>query len=167
MKKHIFQCLLVIGVFHLASCDTAKSLFGSKSPSVVGTKSTKTELMRISESSVQTEEKMDFLFDQYVNMVQTGLQNSNTAKGAETIQKFQAQNKSAVDKIMGETNAWLDKMDKKQGKELGLRVVKKSYTRQFLDNVPAFNQKYKSYPAITEGVSKVMGIFTKIRSKAK
>ena len=167
MKKHIFQCFLVMGLFHFASCDTAKSLFGSKSPSVVGTKSTKTELMRISESSVQTEEKMDFLFDQYVNMVQTGLQNSNTAKGAETIQKFQAQNKSAVDKIMGETNTWLDKMDKKQGKELGLRVVKKSYTRQFLDNVPAFNQKYKSYPAITEGVSKVMGIFTKIRSKAK
>jgi hypothetical protein len=167
MKKHIFECLFIIGLFQLTSCDTAKSLFGSKSTSVVGTKSAKTELMRISESSLQTEEKMDFLFDQYVNLVQTGLQNSNTTKGAETIQKFQAQNKSAVDKIMGETNAWLDKMDKKQGKELGLRVVKKSYTRQFLDNVPAFNQKYKSYPAITEGVSKVMGIFTKIRSKAK
>jgi hypothetical protein len=166
MKKRLAYSLLCLGLFQLTACgifnSTEKPKISSKSAN-----SAKTELMRISESNTQTEEKMDFLFAQYVNLVQEGLQNSNTAKGAETIQKFQAQNKSAVDKIMGETNSWLDKMDKKQGKELGLRVVKKTYTRQFLDNVPAFNQKYKSYPAITEGVSKVMGIFTKIRSKAK
>jgi hypothetical protein len=166
MKKHIFQCLLIMGLFQLTAC----GIFNSNEKPKINSKSatsSKTELMRISESPIQTEEKMDLLFDQYVNLVQQGLQNSNTAKGAETIQKFQAQNKMAVDKIMSETNAWIDKLDKKQSKELGLRVVKKTYTRQFLDNVPAFNQKYKSYPAITEGVSKVMGIFSKIRSKAK
>ena len=163
MNKLIFRLLFFMGLFSLTACNMFHK---AESPKVTG-KSTKTELMRVSESKSPAEEKMDFLFDQYVNLVQEGLQNSNTAKGAETIQKFQAQNKSAVDKIVLESNSWIDKLDKKQSQDLGLRVVKKPYTRQFLDNVPTFNKKYKSYPAITEGVSKVMGIFTKIRNKAK
>jgi hypothetical protein len=163
MNKPIFLFLFFITLFSTTACH----IFQAAEKPKVTSKSVKTELMRVSESKSQPEEKMDFLFNQYVNLVQEGLQNSSTAKGAETIQKFQAQNKLAVDKIVLETNTWIDKLDKKQSQDLGLRVVKKNYTRQFLDNVPAFNKKYKSYPAITEGVSKVMGIFTNIRSKAK
>ena len=81
--------------------------------------------------------------------------------------QFQAQNQAAINKIVAETNVWVDKLDKRQSRDLGLRIVKKSYTRQFLDNVPNFNTKYKAYPSISETTGKVMGIFTKIRNKAK
>lgn len=163
MKKQIFYVLLFIGLFHITACD----MFQKTQKPKVGSKSTKTELMRVYESKIETEEKMDYLFNQYVNLVQQGLQTSNTSKGAETIQKFQTQNKTAVNKIISETNAWIDKLDRNQSQDLGLRVVKKPYTRIFLDNIPKFNTKYKSYPAVTEGVAKVMSIFTKIRNKAK
>ena len=161
MKKYSIYSLFSIGLLYLNACTPSKSaVVNSKSP-------IKTELMRLSESSIGAEEKMDGLFDQYIALVQQGLQYDNAKKGADYVLRFQAQNQAAINKIVAETNTWVDKLDKKQGRDLGLRVVKKPYTRQYLDNIPNFTTKYKAYPSINETTSKVMSVFTKIKNKAK
>ena len=173
MKKYFFYCFLFFGLLLINACNASKkATVHSKSPYKSSTTASskeagKTELMRISESTMEAEEKMDKFFDQYVTLVQQGLQYSNTSKGADYVMKFQTLNQAAINKIVAQTNTWVDKLDKKQSRDLGLRVVKKPYTRMFLDNVPNFNTKYKAYPSINETTAKVMGVFTKIRNKAK
>ncbi len=126
----------------------------------------KTQLNSLASGNMKPEEKVDGLLSDYVVLMDEGLKFVNPAKGVKYIKKYYTQNEASMNKIVGESNSWINNMDDMQAVGLGFRVVKKPYIRSFIELLPKFKKKYETYKFILDMTGKVAGGFGKIGSKA-
>ena len=89
----------------------------------------------------------------------------NPVKGVKYIKKYHTQNETAMNKIVTDSNNWINNMDDMQAVGLGIRVIQKPYIRSFIELVPKFKKKYETYKFILDMTGKVAGGFGKIGSK--
>ena len=114
---------------------------------------------------MKSEEKVDGLLSDYVVLMDEGLTFVNPVKGVKYIKKYYAQNEMAINKIVTDSNNWINNMDDMQAVGLGIRVIQKPYIRSFIELVPKFKKKYETYKFILDMTGKVAGGFGKIGSK--
>lgn len=157
MKQVTFLSFMLISLFFLQSCASAKENAWLKTH--------KTKLEQLASSNAKAEEKVDGLLSDYVVLMDEGLKFVNPAKGVKYIKKYYTQNEASMNKIIGESNNWINNLDDMQAVGLGIRVVKKPYIRSFIDLVPKFKRKYETYRFILDMTGKVAGGFGKIGSK--
>ena len=123
-------------------------------------------LERLANSNIKPEEKADGMLTDYALLMDEGLQFVNPVKGVKYIKKYYTQNELSMNKIVGESNAWVNNLNDMQAIGLGVRVIQKPYIRSFIDLAPKFKKKYETYRFILDMTSKVAGGFGKIGSKA-
>jgi hypothetical protein len=157
MKKITFYLLLLCPIL-FSNCAATKYNGWLKSH--------QTELNRIAnDANMNGEQKMDALVSTYTLLMNQGLDFTNPVKGVRYIEKFQNQNKVAIDKILGESSAFMNNMNEMQTATFALRAVQKPYIRQLIDLVPKFKRKYEQYKMVAELTSKLAGGFGKLGSR--
>jgi hypothetical protein len=125
----------------------------------------RTELARLANSNMPTEEKVDGMMTAYAQLMDEGLRFANPIKGVKYIEKFRTQNEGSIDKILAESNTWMNGVNTQEGIMLGIRVAQKPYIKTFIDLAPRFKRKYETYKFIAQMTGKVAGGFGKIGSK--
>ena len=157
MKQNTLLFLLFISLMFLQSCASAKQNAWLKAH--------RTALNQLTNGNVKAEEKVDGLLSDYVILMDEGLKFVNPVKGVKYIKKYHAQNEAAMNKIVTDSNSWINNMDDMQAVGLGIRVIQKPYIRSFIELVPKFKKKYETYKFILDMTGKVAGSFGKIGSK--
>lgn len=157
MKQLSYVFILFTSLLCLQSCASAKQNAWLKVH--------RTELNRLANGNMKAEEKVDALLTDYTVLMNEGLQFANPVKGVKYIKKYYTQNEAAMNKVIGESNNWITSLDNMQAVNLGLRVVKKPYIRNFVELAPKFKKKYETYRFILDMTGKVAGGFGKIGSK--
>lgn len=157
MKQFTWVFLLSTSLLCLQSCASAKENAWLKTH--------RASLERLASGNMKAEEKVDGLLTDYVVLMDEGLKFVNPVKGVKYIKKYYAQNEGSMNKIIGESNNWVNNLDDMQAVGLGIRVVKKPYIRSFIELVPKFKKKYETYRFILDMTGKVAGGFGKIGSK--
>ena len=157
MKQLTSLSFLFVSLIFLQSCASAKENAWLKAH--------KTQLDNLSSRNMKAEDKVDGLLSDYIVLMDEGLKFVNPVKGVKYIKKYYAQNEGSMNKIVGESNAWVNNLDDIQAVGLGFRVVKKPYIRSFIELVPKFKKKYETYKFILDMTGKVAGGFGKIGSK--
>jgi hypothetical protein len=143
-----------LGLISLTSCASIKQNAWLKDH--------QNQLVQAATSSVSAEEKVDVLMNNYADLMEEGLRFVNPLKGARHIQKYQSQNNATIEKILGDSNSWMNGLSDQQTLMLGLRVVQKPYIKRFIDLLPKFQRKYEQYRFVVDMTRKVGGGFGKI-----
>ena len=157
MKQNTLLFLLFISLMFLQSCASAKQNAWLKAH--------RNALNQLATGNMKSEEKVDGLLSDYVILMDEGLKFVNPVKGVKYIKKYHAQNEAAMNKIVTDSNSWINNMDDMQAVGLGIRVIQKPYIRSFIELVPKFKKKYETYKFILDMTGKVAGSFGKIGSK--
>ena len=157
MKQNTLLFLLFISLMFLQSCTSAKQNAWLKAH--------RNALNQLATGNMKSEEKVDGLLSDYVILMDEGLKFVNPVKGVKYIKKYHAQNEAAMNKIVTDSNSWINNMDDMQAVGLGIRVIQKPYIRSFIELVPKFKKKYETYKFILDMTGKVAGSFGKIGSK--
>jgi hypothetical protein len=157
MRNRLFILIGFYALISLTSCASAKQNAWLKAH--------QTELNRVAQSNVPSEEKMDVLLTQYAVLMDEGMQFVNPVKGVKYIQKFQKLNDPVITKIVGESGNWVSNLNTGEGLMLGLRVSKKPYINKYIDLVPKFHRKYEQYKFVANMTGKVVGGFGKLGGK--
>jgi hypothetical protein len=157
MKRLNYVLILFVSLLFLQSCASAKQNAWLKAH--------RTQLDHLANGNMKTEEKVDGLLTDYSVLMNEGLQFVNPVKGVKYIKKYYNQNEAAMNKVIGESNNWVSNLDNMQAVNLGLRVVKKPYIRNFVELAPKFKKKYETYRFILDMTGKVASGFGKIGSK--
>ena len=157
MKQYTYVLMLFVSLLSLQSCASAKQNAWLKAH--------RNALEQLANGNMKAEEKVDGLLSDYVVLMDEGLKFVNPVKGVKYIKKYQAQNEGAMNKIISDSNRWINNLDDMQAVGLGIRVVKKPYIRSFIDLLPKFKKKYETYRFILDMTGKVAGGFGKIGSK--
>jgi hypothetical protein len=125
----------------------------------------RTALSALAKSDMNAEQKLDGLFATYVTLMDEGLKFTNPVKGAKYITKFQKENNDAIESILRDAEKWRTNLNIAQGIELGLRIPKKSYAKDFIALAPRFKRKYNQYKFIMDMTGKLAGGFGKVAEK--
>ncbi len=157
MKQYTLLFALFVSLTFLQSCASAKQNAWLKAHH--------DNLNQFANGNLKAEEKVDGLLSDYVVLMDEGLTFVNPVKGVKYIKKYYAQNEGTMNKIVSESNNWINKMDDMQAVGLGIRVVQKPYIRSFIELLPKFKKKYETYKFILNMTGKVAGSFGKIGSK--
>ena len=157
MKQNALLFTLFISLIFLQSCASAKQNAWLKAH--------RTSLNQLANGNMKSEEKVDGLLSDYVVLMDEGLMFVNPVKGVKYIKKYHTQNETAMNKIVTDSNNWINNMDDMQAVGLGIRVIQKPYIRSFIELVPKFKKKYETYKFILDMTGKVAGGFGKIGSK--
>lgn len=123
------------------------------------------ELEQAAASRQTAEEKMEILLTNYVALMNEGLRFVNPVKGAKFIQKYERQNRAAIDQIVAESSKSVNGMTDLQKITLGARLLTKPWFRDFVELAPKFKRKYEQYKFVAEMTGKVAGGFGKVGSK--
>ncbi|MBL7818565.1 MAG: hypothetical protein JNL70_26435 [Saprospiraceae bacterium] len=158
MKQFSFFIAVFAALLSLQSCASAKQNTWLKAH--------RAQLETLASGSMKTEDKVDGMLSDYVVLMEEGLQFVNPVKGVKYIKKYHSQNEAAMNKIVTESNSWINNLDDMQAVGLGLRVVKKPYLKKFVELAPKFKKKYETYRFILDMTGKVAGGFGKIGKKA-
>ena len=152
-----FLLVFGLGMFSLTSCA------GFKQKKWLSAH--KNNLNALAQSNASAEEKLDGLFATYVTLMDEGLKFTNPAKGAKYIETFQKQNNGAIETILRDAEKWRSGLSIQQGIEMGLKVPKKPYAKDFITLLPKFRRKYNQYKFVAEMTGKVAGGFGKVAGK--
>lgn len=158
--KFFQWAFLVIGFYSLLTLTSCASVKQNG-----WLKAHQTELARVANSNMPSEEKMDVLMIHYAVLMDEGMQFVNPVKGVTYLEKFQKQNEASINKIVGESANWVSNLGTGEGVMFGLRVTKKPYVNKYVDLVPKFHKKYEQYKFVANMTSKVLGGFGKIGTK--
>lgn len=157
MKQHTLLFALFVSLTFLQSCASAKQNAWLKAH--------RDSLSQFANGNMSAEEKVDGLLSDYVVLMDEGLKFVNPVKGVKYIKKYYTQNEGSMNKIVTNSNNWVNNMNDVQAVGLGIRVVKKPYIRSFIELLPKFKKKYETYKFILDMTGKVAGGFGKIGSK--
>ncbi len=145
------------GLFFLSSCASFKQNAWLKEH--------QTQLLQAAASNATGEEKMAVLMNNYADLMEEGLRFVNPLKGVKHVQKYQEQNAATIEKIVGDSNNWMNGLSDQQRIMMGLGIIQKPYIKRFIDLAPKFHRKYEQYRFIAEMTGKVAGGFGKIGGK--
>jgi len=123
------------------------------------------ELNRLASSNLPAEQKLDGLVQDYVKFMTEDLKFVNPVKGVKYVKKYHDQNRTAMEKILRESETWQGKLGTMDKISLGLRTVQKPYIRALIDLGPKFKRKYKQYAFALELGTKITGGLTKFAGK--
>jgi hypothetical protein len=143
-----------LGILTLTSCASMKQNAWLKEH--------QNQLLQAASSNASEEEKVAILMNNYADLMEEGLRFANPVKGVRHIQKYQAQNSATIEKILGNSNSWMNGLNDQQKIMLGLRIVQKPYIKRFIELAPKFQRKYEQYRFIADMTGKVAGGFGKI-----
>jgi hypothetical protein len=143
-----------LGILTLSSCASFKQNAWLKEH--------QSQLLQAAASNATGEEKMAVLMNNYADLMEEGLRFVNPLKGAKHIQKYQAQNQETIEKIVGDSNNWMNNLNDQQRIMLGIGMIQKPYIKRFIDLAPKFQRKYQQYRFIADMTGKVAGGFGKL-----
>ena len=151
MQSYIKSLLFFIGFLTIAtsfqSCGKyAKQLSWHES-----------ELARAANSNMPANQKLDILLNSFVTLADESLRPINPKKGIKYIQKYNTANQKNIDKILADVDTWHQNMGEIETLTAGLSLVKKPYTKKFIDLVPKFRKKYRQYKIAMNLANKVTG----------
>ena len=144
-------------LFTLTSCASAKQNSWLKAH--------QTELSRVAQSNISSEEKMDVLLTHYAVLMGEGMQFTNPVNGVKYLEKFQKQNEESISKIVGQSSSWVGKLNAGEGIMFGVRIAQKPYINKYVELVPQFHRKYEQYKFVLGMTSKVVGGYGKLGGK--
>lgn len=117
----------------------------------------KKNLNNLNAGSLNAEQKLDGLVEDYVKFMNEDLKFVNPVKGVKYVKKYHDQNQAAMEKILASAASWQDGLNTVDKISLGVRTVKKPYIKELIDLVPKFKRKYKQYSFAVEMASKISG----------
>lgn len=123
-------------------------------------------LRQLADSNLSAEQKLDGLVQNYIVLMNEGLNFANPVKGAKYIEKYQSQNKDVIEKILKDTEKWQSGLNALEVVSLAGRTVKKPYISDLVKLVPKFKKKYNQYAFIAKMTSGITGGLTKFAGKA-
>ena len=123
-------------------------------------------LQQLASSNLSAEQKLDGLVQNYVVLMNEGLSFVNPVKGAKYIQKYQDQNKDAMEKILKDTEKWQSGLNALDVVSLAARTAKKPYMGDLIKLVPKFKKKYNQYAFIVKMTGGITGGLTKFAGRA-
>jgi hypothetical protein len=154
MTRFTFLLLGCLGILSLSSCASFKQNAWLKEH--------QSQLLQAAASNATGEEKMAVLMNNYADLMEEGLRFVNPLKGVKHIQKYQTQNQETIEKIVGDSNNWMNNMSDQQRIMLGIGIIQKPYIKRFIDLAPKFQRKYQQYRFIADMTGKVAGGFGKL-----
>jgi len=123
------------------------------------------ELIRLANSNLPAEQKLDGLVQDYVKFMHEDLKFIDPVKGVKYVKKYHDQNRGSMEKILRESEKWQGGLGTIDKIALGVRTVQKPFIRDLIDLGPKFKRKYKQYAFALELGSKIVGGLTKLAGK--
>lgn len=105
--------------------------------------------------NMSPEQKLDALAGNLADVMNEGVNVFNVKKGGKYLQNYFDQNNGNIQSIMSEVVDWQQNLSSAERTTLGLRMLTKPYTRDFVKLVPKFIAKYKTYSTIMKGTNRV------------
>jgi hypothetical protein len=157
MTRVLLFFTVLLGITTLTSCASMKQNAWLKEHH--------NQLVQAAASNASAEEKVDIMLTNYADLMEEGLRFVNPIKGAKHIQKYQEQNAATIEKIVANSNSWMNGLNDQQTVMLGFRVVKKPYIKRIIDLVPKFQRKYEQYKFVADMTGKVARGFGNVGGK--
>ena len=118
-------------------------------------------LLRVSRSTVKSEQKLDSLLASGIRVMETALKPINPVKGGKLVAQYYDQNNAAMENIVKQVNTEFAKMNLLDQGIFTANVIRKPYARQFADLYPKFKSKYQQ----VKTAAKFIGFFSKAFGK--
>ena len=171
--------VITVGVFNLTSCVSVDTY---QSKQLDAQKNTLNKAAN--SKTMKPEQKADLLLEQYLATIQQVVQSpkpikqeygkevnvrpsvpapisTNPITGAKIVSAYLEQNQADIDQIVAECTNWVSGLNPSQVQELGLRVDKKPYMKEYMALMPKFKKKYSPYKSIMDMNQKILTVFGK------
>lgn len=145
-KLHTF--LLVLCLIVLTSCASQR-----RAERLLGHQDLLNQTMK--NSNLNPEEKLDILAGSLANVMNEGVNVLNVKKGGKYVLEYFDQNDANIQSIMTEVIDWQQNLSQAERTTLGLRMLTKPYTRDFIKLVPKFIAKYQTYNTALKATRRV------------
>ena len=179
LKISVLLIIANVVVLHLTSCVSVDSMQNKQFDYQ------KNELNKAANSkTMKPEQKADLLLEQYLETIEQVVQSpkpvkqkrfttdivppqspppisTNPITGAKIVSVYLEQNQADIDKIVADCNTWVSSLNTTQAKELGLRLDKKPYMKQYVDLMPKFKKKYSQFKDIMDTTRKILTVYGK------